>query len=153
MKKQRVTKLNYKLTEDLMERVDNVSMSVRGESLTIRELFERHRQGQSLGGALIRNGLYDEKPDFDFEDITARPEFDLADAAEFNTEMQNKLEKLEQAKLRLKEFEKKHLEKLHKERTEGELEQGRNKQGSSEANDERKPGRSDSQSAADKVTK
>lgn len=70
------------------------------QSLTIRQLLEKHRTG--MLGDISKNPVYLENQDFDSENILTKQDFDLTDIDEHREKVNQKKERLETFK-KLKE--------------------------------------------------
>lgn len=62
---------------------DRVSLTQPDESLTIREIMEKHLKGLRISESLQREGFNDEGSDFDSQDVDAVGRMDIAEQAEY----------------------------------------------------------------------
>lgn len=84
------TPYNYKSKEQDKENPDPVSMTIPGQSYTIKELVEKHRIG-IIPNISNNKPQYSENPTFDIIDVTSLPDFDLVDGTELKELIENKI--------------------------------------------------------------
>lgn len=116
-----INSATFKFNKDCLEKTDPVSETIPGESYSIRELLERAIIGNVPN--IEKKGSYAEDPDFDDDDETRRPDFDLADATSSIDELENKfsLEKTKQKIAKQKEIEDLEKEKVRKGKNEPDI--------------------------------
>lgn len=79
-------KENLKEINNRFEVLDTETvLTVPDQSLTIRQIVERFASGQTVDGQ--RQVYHDGVEDFDFEDETLRPDFDLSDVTRIENEI------------------------------------------------------------------
>lgn len=111
--------VNYQEREQEKEKVIGESETIPGESLTIRELLQKHVNG--IAPPIGRQVYYEEEPDIDNPDITRSGDFDLTTISDSRTELealQERYDKQERQRAeKRKKAEEKHLKELQDELT------------------------------------
>lgn len=72
------TPYNFILNTRDMEANTGLSLTIPGQSYTVREILEKFTRG--LAPRVSKNGVFEEDPSFDTIDATQSPDFDLTDA-------------------------------------------------------------------------
>ena len=87
------TQYNFALTDPGIEHPTGESLTIPGQSYTVRELLEKFTTGIPLD--LFRQGVYDqdEEPDIELSDPTREPDFDLADRVTIQNHINQTLHK------------------------------------------------------------
>lgn len=84
------------------------SCTVPDETLTIKEIVDKHIRGQRIAEEMYRTPVYDEKPDLDNEDLSKVQDMDLFDKEVLKTANAEKIAEMqEKQKTFFKEKEKK----------------------------------------------
>jgi len=86
------TPSNYHLHPRVYEKNDDPSMTIPGESYSIRELLEKQTQG--IMPPIHRQQIYDENPTFDTDTTVHNPDYDLTDKENLLIEKKAQLELL-----------------------------------------------------------
>lgn len=84
MLKERLRPLNkdWRLKAEHCETPKGESMTVPDETLTIREIVEKHIRGQRIADTLMRTPVYNESSDFDDDDMEKLRDSDLYEQEE-----------------------------------------------------------------------
>lgn len=67
----------FRLKPEHMEHPTGVSMTVPDETLTIRQILEKHVRGMKIAEELYKQPMYDSGADFDSEDLESVSRIDL----------------------------------------------------------------------------
>lgn len=85
-------KRDWKLKPEYCETPVGESLTVPDETLTIREIVEKHVRGQRIADTLMRTPVYNESADFDDEDIEKLRDSDLYEREEIKQMHKQKIE-------------------------------------------------------------
>lgn len=108
MKKVFITQYNFDPTKTPVEKTGKTVLTVPDMSLTVRDILKKHAAG--ISPAISQLPIWTENPNFDDFDPTYG-DFDLVDARELLTGVNERLNAIEEQKAKHKRFESEQLQK------------------------------------------
>lgn len=109
MARKNIAQDEFRLLPEHKEKTTGPSLTVPDETLSIKEIVEKHVRGQRIADQLMRTPIYDSGADFDSDDLEKVKQMDLVEQDEIYERNAEKIAEIKEKQKKL--FSKKKEEK------------------------------------------
>lgn len=107
MARRNIAQDEFRLLPEHKEKTTGPSLTVPDETLSIKEIVEKHVRGQRIADQLMRTPIYDSGADFDSDDLEKVKQMDLVDQDEIYERNAIKIAEIKEKQKKLFSKEKK----------------------------------------------